>query len=51
MVVPMIKWLSSLEIDMATQVQILDKAVCISYSTNIFRKGMTPTSLLLVMGK
>ena len=31
--------------DMAIQVQILDKAVCISHSANILEKGMHPTIL------
>ena len=30
---------------------ILDKAVCISYSTNILGKGMNPNILILAMGK
>ena len=29
--------------DMASQVQILDKAVCISHNTNTLGKGITPT--------
>ena len=37
--------------DTATQVQNLDEAVCISHCTNILRKGMNPTILLLAMGK
>ena len=35
---------------MANQVQILDEAVCISYSTNLLGKGMHPTILLRAMG-
>ena len=37
--------------NMATQVQILDKAVCISDSANSFEKGMHLTILLPVMGQ
>ena len=37
--------------DTATQVQILDKAVCISHSTNTPRKGMNPPILLPPMSK
>ena len=37
--------------DMATQVQILDKAVGISHSTNTLWKGMNPAILSLAMGK
>ena len=39
----MVKQLLLLEMDMATQVQILDKAVCISHSTDTFEKGRHPT--------
>ena len=35
----------------ATQVQILEKAVCISFCTNAFEKGMNPSFLPAVMGK
>ena len=35
----------------ATQVQILDKADCISHSTNTLGKGMNPIILLPAMGK
>ena len=34
-----------------TQVQILDKAVCISYSTDTLGKGMNTTVLPIAMGK
>ena len=37
--------------DMATQVQILNKAVYISHSTNTLGKGMNPIVLLSAMGK
>ena len=37
--------------DMATQVQILDKAVGISHSANIFGKGLNVTILSPAMGK
>ena len=37
--------------DTATQVQILDKAVCISYSANILGKGRNTTTLYTDMGK
>ena len=36
--------------DMVTQVQILDKAVCISHSVNTLGKGMNPVILFSVMG-
>ena len=34
----MVKWLSSLEMDTATRVQILDQTNCISHSTNTLGK-------------
>ena len=37
--------------DMVTQVQILDKAVCISYGANTLGKGMHPTILPPATGK
>ena len=37
--------------DIANRVQILDEAVCISHSTNTFRKGSNPTILLLTKSK
>ena len=37
--------------DMTTQVQILDKADCISNSTNTVGKGMNPIILPPAMGK
>ena len=49
--VPVVKWLSFLEIDTMTLVQILDKAVFISHSSNTFEKSINPTILLLAMGK
>ena len=36
---------------MATWVQILSKAVCLSYRANNLGKGMNPTILLLAMNK
>ena len=38
------------KMDMAVYVQILDKAVCISHSTNIYGKRMNPTILYPTMG-
>ena len=40
-----------MEMDMANQVQILDKAVCLSYNANTLGKGMNPTILPQAMGK
>ena len=37
--------------DEVTQVQILEKTVCISHDTNTLRKGMNPIILPPVMGK
>ena len=37
--------------DMATWVQILDEADCISHGTNTLRKGMNPIILPSAMGK
>ena len=37
--------------DAVTQVQILDKAICISYTTNTLGKGTDPTTLPLIIGK
>ena len=47
----MVKWSSSLDMDTATRVQILDQANCISHSTNTLRKGMNPIILPPAMGK
>ena len=47
----MVSWLSLWKMDMATQVQILDEAVCISYSANTIVKGMNPTILPPLMCK
>ena len=44
-------WLSSLEIDRATRVQILDNAVCISHGANILGKYLNPTILPQDIGK
>ena len=38
--VPVVQWLSSLDMDTATRVQILDLTDCISHSTNTLGKGM-----------
>ena len=40
-----------MEMDTVTQVQILDKADCISHSINTFGKGMNPIILPPAMGK
>ena len=37
-----VQWLSSQDMDTATQVQILDLTDCISHSTNTLGKGMNP---------
>ena len=37
--------------DMATRVQILDEADCISHSTNTLGKGMNPIIFPPVMGE
>ena len=37
--------------DTATQVQMLDEAVCISHSANILGKGMNPPIFTSIMGK
>ena len=37
--------------NMATEFQIMDDAVCISQSANTLGKGMNPTILLPAMGK
>ena len=47
----MIWWLSSLKMDMATHIQILDEADCISHSTNNLGKDMNPTVLPPAVGK
>ena len=41
----------AIKMDQATQVQYLDKAVCISYSANIFGKDMNVTILHSAMSK
>ena len=45
-----ISW-HTLEMDTATQVQILDEADCISHSTNTLEKSMNPIILTPIMGK
>ena len=47
----MVKWLSSYEMDTATQVQILDETDCISHSSNTLGKGMNPIILPPAMDK
>ena len=37
--------------ELATRVQFLDEAVCISLHTNTFGKGMNPSVLLPAMDK
>ena len=49
--VSMVSWLSSKEMDTATQAQILAEADCILHSTNTFRKGMNPIILPPIIGK
>ena len=44
-------WLSSLEMDTVTRVQILDETYFISHSTNTLGKGMNPIILPPEMGK
>ena len=48
--VRVVKWLSSLEMDTATRVQILAETDCISHSTNILGKGMNPIIFPPAMG-
>ena len=43
------QWLSSLGMEAATRVQILDLAVCISQRANNFKIGITPNILLSLM--
>ena len=49
--VSIVKWLSSLEMDPANRVQVMDKTDCISHSANILKKDIHPTILPLTMGK
>ena len=46
-----VQWLSLKETDTATQVQILDEAVCISHTVNTSGKGMNSTIFPPGMGK
>ena len=39
------------EMDIMSQVQILDKAVCTSLHTNVLEKGMSPFVFLPVMSE
>ena len=48
---PVAEWLSSDKEDLNAQVQYLEKAVCISHSTNTLGKGMNTTILLPAIGK
>ena len=47
----MVLWLTSLKMDMTTQVQILDETDYFSNSTNSLGKGMNPTILPPATGK
>ena len=40
-----------LEVDLASQIEILNKAICILQSTNTIAKVVNPTILLLRMGR
>ena len=51
MEVPVVQLLSSLEMDTATRVQMLDEADCISHCTNTLGKGMNQIILPPAMGK
>ena len=43
--------LLSLEMELTTRVQILDKAICISLCANTLRKGMNPSLQLWINNK
>ena len=43
--VHLVQWLSSEEIELATQTQILDEAICISLCINAFEKDTNPSVL------
>ena len=45
------QWLICRKMDMATRVQTLDEADCISQGTNTLWKGMNPIILPPAMGK
>ena len=47
----MAKWLSTLKMNLATRVLILDETDYISYGSNSSRKGMNHIILLSAMGK
>ena len=47
----MIKLYTHVKLDIATQVQIWDEAVCISHSANALGNGMNLTILLSAMDK
>ena len=47
----MMLWLPSLEMNMATYVQICDETVYILHCANSLVKGMNPIILLSAMGK
>ena len=51
MEVLIVLWLLSWEIDTANQVQILDKAVCISYCANTLGKVINPIILAPVTAR
>ena len=44
-------WLTSKEVDSATQVQIMNEVACISQSTNNLEKGMNSTILSSAMNR
>ena len=46
-----VQWLLPYEMHIVTQIQNLDKAVCISYSAETLVKGMNPIFLSPTMGK
>ena len=48
---PVVKWLSSQEMDTTKRVQILDETDCVSHSPNTLGKGMNPIILPPAMGK
>ena len=41
-------WLWSEEMDLPSQVQILDEAICVSFGSNALRKGINPSLLAAV---
>ena len=47
----LVQWLSSYEIELVTQIPMIDEIVCVSLRVNVSGKGMDPFALHLVMGK